>query len=346
MQKMRKTYLLADSLDQFDLEGYKGGISELKGRKALASKQRNTAIFLSDTVFKPPYRVHAELAVAESDARVGIAFGALDDLNFELVYFEANMIRYDPIMNGSMTWQVYASPDHRHRCKTPVGRWQQLTIDVYEHGIIVYLGEDPEPRFACSSPIHGGKPGKVGIWSHLSAFIRKISIEQIPELYFLETVDPMKEAESGLVTEWLISQPFNGLSLPMTGRNWIKGHSENNGTLNIHRYYCNREGNSVEVRAVVFIPHAETSEMSVGFSDQATVWVNEFKVIEAEHIWQNSDADGSISHNTFKTLVNWQAGVNIIRAVLRQNEGFGWGISVNPNLAGMSLLTSAGLYMI
>jgi hypothetical protein len=103
---------LVNDLNSFDLGESDASRGVWNNREALYL-ENGLPVLLNENVNFDCFRLQAEIACPGPDGFVGLIFGARDARNYELVYVSPGTstrmgeIQYDPIMNGSSTWQIY-----------------------------------------------------------------------------------------------------------------------------------------------------------------------------------------------------------------------------------------------
>lgn len=313
--------------------------AEWNGSKALFLNNMNCAVFLRDEIKFKSFRLQAEVAIPKEVGFIGFVFGAKDSSNYELVYLAPEEIQYDPVMNGSMTWQIYNGPWYQKPLPNTTGVWQKFTLEVQLNGAAVYIGDNPEPQLVISNLQHGGSTGKIGIWNFLHSYIRNLSIEEIqPAPIAKRSTDINQLKSEAFVTEWWVSKPFVKDKQPESEQSWTKVIVEENGTLNINRIYKAEPGISLEVKSVFTIPEEKETLLSFGFSDQIRLWVNEQEVYQGSWNWNPPASDGRIRPSFASVPIKWRAGLNTIYAVVSQNESFGWGLTVKTGLTTKEII--------
>ncbi|MFB9324580.1 hypothetical protein ACFFSY_01335 [Paenibacillus aurantiacus] len=331
MSTTRQLYTLWDDLKRLDLGDSGACPAKWQGRDALYLEKLNSAVFLRDEVSFRSFRLQAEVAIPHEVGFIGLVFGAKDPANYELIYLAPVEIQYDPIMNGSMTWQIYNGPSYQLPLPNMTGAWQTFTVEVQPEGAIAYLGDGTGPRLVLSSLQHGGTIGKLGIWSFLPSYIRNLSIEEIePAPLERRTTDLQKLQSETYITAWQVSDPF--LADQTDERNWAEAFVEENGTLNINRIHKAEPGVSVEVRSTVTVAEEQETTLSLGFSDGIRLWLNDKEIYQGEWFWKPPAHDGRIRPDLMNIPVKWHAGLNTIRAEIKQTESFGWGLAVKTGL--------------
>ncbi|TBL78199.1 hypothetical protein [Paenibacillus thalictri] len=327
--------------------GESGAIpGEWKGRGALYFENNDLAapVLLLDEMNAESYRLQIEMACPGPYGFVGLVFGARDAQNFELVYVspgtddEPGEIQYDPIMNGSSTWQIYNGPRYQAPAPMPSGEWTQLAVEVKGRSAAVYVGDSSSPQLFIPNLLHGPCTGKVGVWGYLPSYVRHLTVEDTGSALTLEAPDDLSRLMSETyVTEWLVSGPYPyGTAIP-ADMSWTKAAVEENGTLNINRLFPADRDVTIQVRSTFSISEDQETMLSFGFSDELRLYMNEQEVYQGEWKWAPPESDGRIRPDHIKLPVSWKAGIYTIRAELTSREGmFGWGLGVRTGLTDIS----------
>ncbi|USG63733.1 hypothetical protein NDK47_16300 [Brevibacillus ruminantium] len=334
----KQMYSLWDDLERFDLGDSEAIPSEWNDKKALYLEKMNSAVFLRDEVKYNYFRLQAEVAIPGEVGFIGLVFGAKDPGNYELVYLAPVEIQYDPVVNGSMTWQIYHGPSYQKPLPDMTGAWHKFSLEVQPGGARVFLGENKEPALVLTRLQHGGQRlGRVGVWSFLPSYIRNLVIEEIPQAPIEpEATDLRKLKSESFITEWRVSS-----SLIQDGakdQTWTKAFVEENGTLNINRIHRAKPGATVEVKSDFAIEEEEETVLSLGYSDSIRLWVNGKEVYQGDWCWSPPYHDGRIRPDFASVPIKWRKGANSIRAELSQRESFGWGLAVKTGLSKMTFI--------
>lgn len=328
---------LYEDLNEFD-PGDSGACSGVwRDREALYFVNKAGApVLLRKAVDFACYRLQAEIACPGPAGFVGLIFGARDTDNFELVYVSPayddcpGEIQYDPFMNGSSTWQIYNGPRYQAPAPFPTGEWTKLMLDVQPHGVSIYVGETEVPQLVIPNLQHGRSVGRIGVWGYLPSYIRNLSVEEIrpAPVQRMEADHLDRLSAEAFVTDWTVSEP---------GGNESRVSVEENGTLNLNRWFASAAGKAVRAECRFMLPEAKETVVSFGFSDRLRLWVNDEEVYEGGWKWGPPESDGRIRADHAEVPVRWKAGLNTIRAEITSEEVmFGWGLCVKTGLPGLS----------
>lgn len=319
-----------DDLHEFDRGESQASPGVWGDRDALYLEGMGAPVFLRQDVPYSCFRLQAEVAIPKQVGFVGLVFGARDSHNYELVYLAPEEIQYDPIMNGSMTWQIYNGPHYQKPLSYTTGEWKTLAVEVQANGAVVYLGEDPAPQLIIPNLQHGASLGKIGFWNYLPAYIRNLSVTEIAPTDVMPTkTDRQQLAAEGYLTEWLISKPYFTRDQSTVLTEWTGAVVEENGTLNFNRLFSAKPGMTVQAKSTITVPYETVTQLHFGFSDHLRLWVNEEEVHQGVWRWNPPASDGRIRSKHAQVSVRLRAGVNTIRAEIMNQELFGWGICMN-----------------
>ncbi|WP_135551821.1 LamG domain-containing protein [Paenibacillus cymbidii] len=334
---------MTDDLEQFEWEGTGARLEIWDGQEALRLEGFHTVpVLLRESLPFDSFRLQAEVCIPGSEGFIGLAFGARDRENYELVYWwpgtdtEPGEIQYDPIMNGSSTWQIYNGPAYQASAPFPAGRWNTIAIEVHPYRAAIFVGDETVPRLTINQLQHGKANGRIGAWGNFPGYIRNMSVEEI-EPSSLPDTEPIlrKPVNDSFVTEWEVSEPYNPEEHSEYTGIWRKAVVEENGCLNLNRLYAaESKGNVVQARASFVLADERETTLSCGYSDRIKLWINDREVYTGTTVWDPPQSDGRIRANQASFPVRWNAGRNTIRAEITNLEGmFGWGTVVQTGIA-------------
>lgn len=341
---------LTGDLQDFDLGQSGAVIGVWRDSGALCFQGEHCfPVLLCEPLSMDRYLLQAEVACTP-DSFAGLVFGAVDSGNYELIYVSADNewnlpnVQYDPIMNGSSTWQIYHGPGYQALASVPPGEWVKLSLLVQPNAVEVYIGADSEPKLVISNRKHGrAAGGKIGVWGSSPSYVRNLSVENLESSPLMEKAPELEpEADETFVTEWLVSKPYKMNIQSVPEDSWRRAEVEENGTLNINRLYASEKGIAVQAKCSFYLPGEQETLLRFGFSDRLRLWVNEKQVFEGEWKWHSPGkaTDGRIRIDHASVPISWQAGLNTIRAEVTSEEVmYGWGLSVKTGLYGLSFVS-------
>lgn len=326
------SFTLWNDLDRFERGDSGVRTGSYMGRQAAYLEQAGSAVFLREDIPYPCYRLQAEVAIPGEVGFVGLLFGAKDACNYELVYLAPIEIQYDPIMNGSMTWQIHNGPKYQKPLSNTTGKWVNFAVEVQPDGARVYMGEEIAPQLVIPNLQHGVPAGKIGFWGLAPCYIRNLVVDEIQPASIPQSETDLQQLSADtFVTEWMVSAS--------SGSDWRRAVVEENGILNLNRCFTAKQTSVVQARSTFHLPEEAKSEISLGFSDQVRVWVNEEEIYQGTWCWKPPVSDGRIRSEYARVPVQWRAGVNTIRAEVMNTEQFGWGLCVRTGLSNLEYIT-------
>lgn len=139
---------LCDDLNDFDLG--KSGANKGVWLDSVAlcfEGEHCFPVLIRESLSMESFLLEAEVACTPGSF-VGFVFGATDTENFELVYVSADNdwnlpnLQYDPVMNGSSTWQIYHGPRYQALVSVPPEQWVKLFSEevMFGWGLAVKTG--------------------------------------------------------------------------------------------------------------------------------------------------------------------------------------------------------------
>jgi hypothetical protein len=322
----KQLWNLWDHTEPFDLGESKAVSSEYLGKPALYLENMGAVVLSREYAHFEHFRLEAEVAIPNQVGFVGLVFGAQDAENYELVYLAPVEIQYDPIMNRSMTWQIYNGPQFQKPLPNTTGSWRKLAVEVHPDWAAVYLDDDTAPQLVISTLQHGGAKGKYGFWSYLPGYIHHFSIQEIPPTEkLISSADDHKQ--NGVLTDWLVSSPYTLNELSAPDELWTKASVEHNGTLNINRLYQAGIHSTIQAKSQLYSEEEQEAILTFGFSDELRLWINEIEVYHGSWRWGPPSSDGRIHMDHQRLPIHLKAGHNTVRAELTNKESFGWGLA-------------------
>ncbi len=254
---------------------------------------------------------------AEGPAYCGLVFRAQNAQNFEMAYAQPHTslswdaLQYDPVFNGSNTWQMYHGPGFQHAAEVPTGEWFRLRVVYHGGRALVSLGNQPPLRIdrLAHAPVVGG----LGLWSYLPAWftdVRFFPQARLPE----QPITPPVISQS-LIREWHLDGYGPVICEPQ-------------GFLNLNRCLVSREEPAV-LRCRFLAERRQELRLSFGFSDHLTLFLDGMPVFEDSNNWHNEPRwhdRGYVAPNMYSVATSIEPGIHDLTARLGVNEPFGWGL--------------------
>lgn len=305
-------------------------ICDWQGRKALRLSGQGAGLLIVPNLSLPNGWIEVDIG-SDGAAYPGIVFRVLDSLNYELGYIQPHTsgqwdaLQYDPVFHGSNTWQLYYGSEAQKSVDVPMQTWHHLRIDFQDQRARLQVGEQ-EPLIV-NQLAHNHKTGLLGLWTFLPAYFSNLRIGDDPiEIGSSLDQESKDQLPQGMVTEWFLE----GFGVVAT---------EANGILNLNRYLPNF-GQEVKLIREINVQKAGDFIFNVGFSDQISFQIDGEVVFTGENIFHTSPKweergyvkpDQQISHSMSQ-------GTHRLTATLKAKEYFGFGIALNIEGTGYSLL--------
>jgi hypothetical protein len=169
-----------DNLSTLNIQAQEAQIVTWQGRKPLKLSNGLAVLPFSGSQYK------AEVLIgAESGCYPGIAFHIQDEHNYELVYAQPHTsgqwdaVQYDPVFNGSNTWQLYHGNLYQAAADIPTQQWFKFQIEVDVSTLRVSIND--RPQLVVSQLSHPCSSGNIGLWTFLPAFFSDFKVSPIEE---------------------------------------------------------------------------------------------------------------------------------------------------------------------
>ena len=260
---------------------------------------------------------------AEGACYPGLVFRQQDTGNYELAYAQPHTsglwdaLQYDPVINGTNTWQLYHGSAYQKSVAVPTGRWFKLQVDF--KGRRAAISVDGQPPLVVERLAHPLGAGGVGIWTYLPACFRDMRLSRTPSLP--ESTGEIPTRAPDVVTDW-----------EADGLGTLK--CEPNGALNLNRYFP-AYIQEITLRKRFTSRRAGNLALSFGFSDQLELLLDGQAIYSGVNTWKDTPswADrGYVDLNHAHLDLPLSAGEHLLVARLRKTEYFGWGLIMKLHL--------------
>jgi hypothetical protein len=313
-----------DTSDSLDVQAGTVQVIEEEGQKAL---ELEGMVLIPDLEIEDA-GIKVEI-LAPGPCYPGIVFRSTDVHSFELAYAvpevsdQFDAIQYDPVFNGSNTWQLHTGPAYQKRAVVPTGVWFTLRIDVMGERAAIQVGD--QPPLVVEHLSHGKTSGRIGLWTYLPARFRNLRVTSPRSFEDLSGENP--EIPDGVIDAWFL-QGTGSITC------------EPSGVLNLNRYMMVADAEARLTRQ--FIVDDETDlELKFGYSDELKLSLDGELLFEGTHVFsgfENLETRGWVQPGSTLPLKHISAGRHELEAVLRVTEPFGWGLIVGLEGGGVRLL--------
>lgn len=275
---------------------------EYLGRRALYLT--SGFAFLKDAVFEDGV-IEVDMATTGMTSFAGIIFRAESADDHEIVYLrpfksgQPDAVQYTPSFNGSAPWQLYSGRGYTAAAEIPHERWMHVRLEVSGLALRVYLDNSDKPVLVNEDLRRGYSRGSVGLWgivngAHFSNFSYR------PARPGGHSARKPTSYAPGILTRWELSEAFDveqkNPETPPTpaelgAMKWQPASVEEPGMVVVDRYRRGpgrpggfsdpaqrvgaRPGRKVVfARATVYSDRDQLKKMSLGYSDEVTLFLN------------------------------------------------------------------------
>jgi glyoxylase-like metal-dependent hydrolase (beta-lactamase superfamily II) len=327
--------------DRWQIDAAKHELVDYLGQQAL--KIRGGRAMLPDLDIENGL-VEFDIAVSEERGFAGLVFRVQDDANFEHFYIRPHQSgnpdanQYTPVFNGVAAWQLYHGEGYGEPVDYRFDEWMPVKIIYAGSKAKVYINSD-EPVLHVNDLKRGVASGAIGLdaSNFSSVHFANFKVTPLADAYaFPNDSRESKDAAVGTVTSWLVSDVFDSASLhgithlddaEKNGRAWTELDAEPTGITNLAQLQGLGEGrDTVFARLVVSSESATTKELAIGYSDAASVFVNDTLVYSGNNGYLTRDYRYLGTIGLFdRVVLPLKAGDNEIWIAVSESFG-GWGI--------------------
>lgn len=260
-------------------------------------------------------RLEVQIA-AEGPAYPGLVFRAADTRNYELAYPQPHTsgqwdaMQYDPVFDGSNTWQLYTGPAYQTGARVPTGEW--FTLRAVLRGGRATIRVNRERPLTVVRLAHRRAAGLIGVWTYKPAYFRDLRITPAPAL---PVAGVLPLAPRGTIETW----DMDGTGMVAT---------ERGGTLNLNRYLPVSAGSARLAQRFETVAPGPV-EFAFGFSDKLTLSVDGEVIYTGTNTFTgfaDRAARGYVEPGAYVVTRDLPQGDHVLQADLEVTEGFGWGI--------------------
>ena len=266
------------------------------------------------------------LIAAEGPAYPGIVFRQADNHNYELAYAVphcsglSDAIQYDPVLNGSNTWQLYYGDSYQGIADVPMNSWFTFKVAFLNRRSVISVGD--QSPLVVEKLVHPFRAGQFGLWTFQPAYFSDLQIRSIDILD--QPAGQPAHAPEGAVDAW-----------------HVKGcgvvHCEPNGVLNLNRLFPPSIEEVHLVRSFELSSACQVN-FNLGYSDTLSLKLDGELIHEGENTFSGfADRAARGYAELGGELISCElgAGVHRISADLSVSEGFGWGLVVTVHAPGL-----------
>jgi hypothetical protein len=283
----------------------------------------------------------------------GIAFRALSENDYELIYLRPHLSRrldalqYTPIFNGGEAWQLYSGPGYTGEAELPLNRWLHVKLVASGYTARLFVDGAASPQLTVTSLKRPWTRGMIGLWGSLGGanFSNVIVSPADTTAPATRPADPPPAPHT--LTKWELSPAFettrvNDSVLPdRTALNafaWTSVTAESSGLVNIAEYRRRTRSSDsslalVFARSIITAPRAQQMKLTFAYSDRVHIFVNGRLLFAGNSTFQARDPSflGVASLGPDAIYVDLRPGPNeIVLAVSEKFGGWGFAAMLEP----------------
>jgi sugar lactone lactonase YvrE len=320
---------------------------DLAGAKVVDHLERQALIgtaVLKDVEFEDG-TIECEITMkAGTRSYPGILFRFQSEEEDERVYLRPHRsplyddaVQYVAAFHGIDSWQLYNGPGLTARAVIPTDRWVPVRIEVQGTQARIFLDNAPQPVLVIGDLKHGKSRGRIGLTTvpDGTAFFSNFSFRRGASLVFPPA--PLVHQPPGCVRDWEISEPLKRLRIDFDSypdakalgvSSWTKVSAQPDGVLDFSRTYGRRgaEPDAILARAVIQADKEGPKKFWLGYSDEASLFVNGRLVFYGDSTYRSRDSSFLGILGLFDAVsLPLQKGANEILFIIGEAFG-GWGL--------------------
>jgi hypothetical protein len=336
------------TLDAWDTMGVKPIQETYKGKECFLLQ--SGAIVLKNTELRDG-TIEADISFPQQRNFPGFAVRMQDPKNAELFYVRPHQsgnpdaTQYTPVFNGQAGWQLYYGEGYGGAFPFKFNEWHHIRIEL--HGLQAEFYIDDTVVIKVKELLTGWKAGKIAITSE-GAPLRVANVQYTIKKGSPPPTPVLANGTGGVVTKWQVSNVVSRrlfekqyqLTPDITRKlRWTTQTSEPSGTINLARFgNLVDTANTMVARMIIQSSSEQVKELSFGFSDFVTVYLNDKALYYGADNFMSRDYRflGTIGYFD-KLFLPLKKGTNELWFVVSENFG-GWGVKAKfENMDGISL---------
>ncbi len=289
-----------------------------------------------------------ELDVATTGRRsfFYVQFRMESDTEFEEIYLRphktglGDALQYNPVYRGESNWQLYHGEGGTAAVDIPRNEWVHLKIVLEGERAAIFVGDVKEPQLQ----VRLARPAVSG-YVALRSFVPEegtapatsftnVRVRPNESDFVFPELGAEPEPPSGIVREWLVSEPFVTPVGPITdlpvASGWKRLETEPSGLLVLLRHVARPERGkrtTLLAKRTMEAKREERVALHLGYSDEVTVFLNGEPLFTADdsYSFDRPRREGLIGLDQATVYLPLRAGTNEL--VLAVTDVFGgWGL--------------------
>jgi len=314
-----------------------GETADHLGRRSFAG-----VAVLKDVAFENGV-IEVDVAADGRRSYPGLMFRMRSDDHYERFYLRPHRaglypdaMQYTPVFNGIAGWQLYHGAGFTAGVSLPENQWVHVRMEIGGSQARVFTGDDREPGLVIHHLQHGVSKGSIGVMGPKdgTAYFSNFRYELREDLQFAEPPAPTTPA--GTVGQWQVSESIPADQIDRTTypnffqifrAGWRSVKADATGLVDVARYTKKPSAapQCVLARTVVYSNREQVARLSLGYSDDVTVFLNAEPVFSGISGYRSRDPSFVGAVGLFDTLhLPLRKGLNEILLMVTDLFG-GWG---------------------
>ena len=298
--------------------------------------------------------IECDLYSPSDKAYLGIVFRITSLYNFEYIYFQPHTsgkwdaVQYDPLFNGSATWQLYNGTAYQAVANIPIREWFHVKIQVLGDSAKVYLDNNQRPVISVKLK-HDYAIGNIGVCSYHPAYFANFKVTKL-DTVVSSTPEQKTAFNNTYISNWLISEPYNNynfkiekpfLNDSIVGK-WQTINTEENYLMNLNRYFSlSKTKNTVLAKVTINSKKTQKKKLYFDYSDKIKIYLNTESIYTGDNSFHESDKiedRGYVLDKNQMIELPLRKGENELILEISEKK-FGWGfIAQLENLKEIEIL--------
>ena len=337
--------------EKWDTLGVQPVPETFMGKECLLLK--SGSIILKDAELRDG-TIEADISFPQQRGFPGIVFHMVDRFNSEYFYVRPHQsgnpdaTQYTPVFNGNAGWQLYHGEGYSKAFTFKFDQWHHVKIDLHGLQAEIYVDDMQTPLIKVAELLNGWKNGKFGFVSE-GMPLRIANVQfTVKQGAAPAAISVPANGSGGVVTQWQVSNVVNRRSFEKLSQltsetkkkfTWTPQASEPSGTINLSRFArLSDTTNAVVAKLTIESSAEQLKELSFGFSDYVTVYLNDKALYSGGDNFMSRDYRflGTIGYFD-KVFLPLKKGSNEVWFVVSENFG-GWGVKAKfENMDGIVL---------
>lgn len=295
--------------------------------------------------------IEFDIAVSGTRSYPGVVFRARSADQYERFYLRPHRaacypdaLQYAPVFNGVTCWQLYTGPGFTAPATLPTDSWVHVRLEIAGPHARAYVGDASRPALVIPELKHGRSRGRLGLLGPHddSAYFSNFTYQRDDHLAF--DPPPAVETPPGTLTDWQLSRSYPAARVSreryprfytIFQAQWQAVTAEPSGLVNISRHFPSGpdDARAAFARTIVSSPANETVKLTLGYSDDVTVFLNGRPLFSGQSGYRSRDPSFVGAVGPYEAVyLPLHRGLNEVCLLVSDSFG-GWGFTCRADRA-------------